>query len=46
MKYKIYIDREELKIHYFDPITMVSEKIIKFNTIEELENYIYNKQSA
>lgn len=39
---QLVIIREELEIHYCDPETLDTVKMIKFNTIEELERYLNN----
>ena len=39
---QLVILREELEIHYCEPETLESVKMIKFKTMEELEQYINN----
>lgn len=39
---QLVILREELEIHYCDPETLDTVKMIKFKTMEELEMYLNN----
>ena len=41
MRYNIYVDREELKIYYSDPVTLETIKVISFRTLSDLETYLH-----
>lgn len=40
MNWKIFIYREDLQIHYCDPVTLDVIEIMYFKSIEELEAHI------
>lgn len=42
MKYHVIILREDLEIHYCDPITLDTVKCVRFRTLEDLEEYLYD----
>lgn len=37
---RIVLFRDELEIHYCDPITLESIKVMKFKSEKEFENYL------
>jgi hypothetical protein len=39
---KIVVFKEDLEIHYCDPLTLETVHIKRFKTIEDLEEYLYN----
>lgn len=37
---KVILFREDLQIHYCDPISLETVKMIQFKTLQELEDYL------
>lgn len=40
---KVIVFKEDLEIHYCDPITLEPVKIITFKTLDDLEAYLYSR---